>query len=79
VHIVLEDHADHFSISVSDPGDGPQVAQTPDSLGIRHAGLGTRIVETLARQINATLAKELLAPGYKVTVTVPHRAVGKRA
>jgi len=77
VHIVLTDHADHFSISISDPGDGPQVAQTPASLGIRHAGLGTRIVETLASQINATLAKELLAPGYKVTVTVPHRAVGK--
>ena len=48
-------------------------AKTPDSLGTRHAGLGTRIVETLARQISAAVAKECLATGYKVTVTVPHR------
>jgi two-component sensor histidine kinase len=73
VHIVLKDRADNFSISVSDPGDGPPASQQPPgSLGTRHAGLGTRIVETLARQINATVAKECLATGYKVTVTVPH-------
>jgi two-component sensor histidine kinase len=73
VHIVLKDHEDSFSISVSDPGNGPAAAKTPDSLGTRHAGLGTRIVETLARQISAAVAKECLATGYKVTVTVPHR------
>ena len=73
VHIVLKDHADHYSISVSDPGDGPAAAKAPGSLGNRHSGLGTRIVETLARQIDATIAKELLATGYKVTITVPHR------
>jgi two-component sensor histidine kinase len=78
VHIVLKDHADHYLISVSDPGDGPAAAKTPGSLGSRHSGLGTRIVETLARQIDATIAKEVLATGYKVTVTVPHRpAVSK--
>ena len=78
VHIVLKDHADHYSISVSDPGDGPAAAKIPGSLGSRHSGLGTRIVETLARQIDATIAKEVLATGYKVTVTVPHRpAVSK--
>jgi two-component sensor histidine kinase len=76
VHVVLKDHADNFSISVSDPGDGP-AAETPGSLGTRHAGLGTRIVATLARQIDATVAKELLAPGYTVTVTVSHRAVSR--
>jgi two-component sensor histidine kinase len=72
VQIVLKDHADNFSISVSDPGNGPAATKNPDSLGTQHAGLGTRIVETLARQIGATLAKELSATGYKVTVTVPH-------
>ena len=65
VHVLLKTHTDTFSISVSDPGDGP--AAPPK----RHAGLGTRIVETLARQINAAVAKERLSPGYKVTVTVP--------
>ena len=43
-------------MSVSDPGDGPAAAQTGE-LGTRHDGLGTRIVETLARQIDATLQK----------------------
>jgi two-component sensor histidine kinase len=72
VHIVLKNYADNFSLSVSDPGEGPPGAQTPADLGARHAGLGTRIVETLARQINATLVKERWATGYEVTVTVPH-------
>ena len=74
VHIMLKRQEDNFSISVSDLGDGPAAAQPPGGLGTRHAGLGTRIVETLARQINATLAKEVLATGYKVTITIPHRA-----
>ena len=64
LHILLKRHPDTFTISVSDPGDGPAAAQSAD-------GLGTRIVETLARQINATVAKERLSKGYKVTVTVP--------
>jgi two-component sensor histidine kinase len=72
VHIALKNCADNFSISVSDPGHGPPAAQTPIGLGTRHDGLGTRIVETLARQINATLAKERSAIGYEVTITVPH-------
>jgi len=75
LHIILKDHADNFSISVFDPGDGPTAAaEAPGSLGKRHSGLGTRIVETLARQIDATIAKDLLANGYKVTITVPHRS-----
>ena len=78
VRVVLKDHADNFSISISDPGDGPVAALTAGSLGSRHSGLGTRIVETLARQINATIAKELLSTGYRVTITLPHRpAVNK--
>jgi two-component sensor histidine kinase len=66
VHVLLRTNPDGFSISVSDAGDGPAAGSTA-------AGLGTRIVETLARQINATVARERLAAGYKVTVTVPHR------
>jgi two-component sensor histidine kinase len=72
VRILLKNHADKFSISVSDPGDGPPANQSPDGLGTRHAGLGTRIVETLAQQINATVEKTRSAIGYEVTITVPH-------
>ena len=64
VHILLKRHPNTFTISVSDPGNGPPVIQSAD-------GFGTRIVETLARQVDATLAKERLSNGYKVTVTVP--------
>jgi two-component sensor histidine kinase len=64
LHILLKRHPETFTISVSDPGSGPAAAQSAD-------GLGTRIVETLARQINAAVAKERLSNGYKVTVTVP--------
>ena len=74
VHIVLKEHADSFLISVSDSGHGPPAAQIP-GLGTRHAGLGTRIVEALARQINATVTRECLAAGYKVTVMVPQRGL----
>jgi two-component sensor histidine kinase len=73
VHIVLKSYADNFSISISDPGEGPADGHAAGSLGTRHAGLGTQIVETLARQINAALAKERSATGYEITVTVPLR------
>jgi two-component sensor histidine kinase len=72
VHIALKQQEDNYSISVSDPGGGPPAAQTGD-LGTRHAGLGTRIVDTLARQINATVSRELSATGYTVTVAVARR------
>jgi two-component sensor histidine kinase len=72
VHIVLKSRENYFSICISDPGDGPSADYSTSRLGIRHAGLGTRIVEALVRQINATLEKEYLAPGYKVTVVVPY-------
>ena len=75
VHIVLKDSADSYLISVCDPGDGPDAAQGTADLGTRHAGLGTRIVETLARQINATITNELSVTGYKITITVPKSAV----
>jgi len=75
VHVVLKDCADNYFINVCDPGDGPAATQHAADLGPRHAGLGTRIVETLARQINAGIAKELSASGYKVTVAVPKSGV----
>jgi two-component sensor histidine kinase len=65
VHVVLARTADGLAISVSDSGSGPDTAQTT-------AGLGTRIIETLARQINATVAKGRAAAGYTVTLAVPH-------
>lgn len=64
IRVVLKTRSDAFSVSVSDPGDGPALAEN-------HTGLGTRIVETLARQINAAVVKERTARGYQVTVTVP--------
>lgn len=73
LHIVLKKHADNFSISISDPGTGPApAAQAANGLGTRHVGFGTQIVETLARQIGATVGKESSANGYEVTVRVPH-------
>jgi two-component sensor histidine kinase len=70
VHIALADHADGFSISVSDPGDGPASADAGP--GPHHSGLGTRIIDALAGQIGATVTKGRLASGYTVTVFVPH-------
>jgi two-component sensor histidine kinase len=64
VRVLLTTDGDAFSISVMDTGDGPDAAQT-------HVGLGTRIVDTLAGQINAAVTRELQASGYRVTVTIP--------
>jgi two-component sensor histidine kinase len=72
VHVVLKTHPGSFSVSVSDSGHGPPADRSPGSLGTRHVGLGTRIVETLACQIGATVEKKCLAIGYEVTVAVPH-------
>lgn len=67
VRVVLKTAPDSFSISVCDPGDGPNdhAAQT--------SGLGTQIVEAFTRQIHATVTKGCLPTGYSVKVTVPHR------
>ena len=64
VHVVLKNAPDNFSVSVSDPGDGPDDAT-------QTSGLGTQIIEAFARQIDATVAKERLPAGYAVTITVP--------
>jgi two-component sensor histidine kinase len=66
VHILVSSHPDDFSISVSDPGGGPDPAQSI-------AGLGTRLVDALVHQIDATISKQSYAARYTVTVTVPHR------
>lgn len=66
VQVVLKSTSDNFAISVSDPGDGPG--------GAHRSGLGTRIVEALARQIGATVSRDPASTGYTVTVTVPHPA-----
>ena len=65
MHIVLKNSTENFSVTVLDPGDGPDVEQT--------TGLGARIVEALARQIDAAVTKGRLATGYAVTIIVPHR------
>jgi two-component sensor histidine kinase len=64
IRVVVSCQPDDFSVSVSDPGSGPDPTQTT-------SGLGTRLVDALARQINATIAKESVAGSYTVTVTVP--------
>jgi two-component sensor histidine kinase len=64
IRVALKSGTDTFSISVSDPGDGPAAAET-------HTGLGTRIVEKLAKQINAAVVRERTVPGYRITVTSP--------
>jgi two-component sensor histidine kinase len=64
VRVVITSCAENFSVSVSDPGNGFDPAQTA-------AGLGTRLVDALVRQINAAIAKQRSTAGYTVTVTVP--------
>jgi two-component sensor histidine kinase len=76
VHIVLEADAGNFSMSVSDPGDGPAAPQAGE-LSARRAGLGTRLVETLTRQINATVTEGRSAAGYAVTVAAAYGAKGR--
>jgi two-component sensor histidine kinase len=64
VRIVVSSRSDDFSVSVCDPGGGPDPAKTT-------FGLGTRLVDALTRQINATITKQSLVGSYTVTVTVP--------
>jgi len=64
IHVAVNSRQDGFSVSVSDPGHGPDPAQTT-------CGLGTRLVEALTQQIKATITKQILLSGYTVTVMVP--------
>jgi two-component sensor histidine kinase len=59
-------HPDDFSVSVSDQGTGPEATKTT-------TGLGTRLVDALVLQLNATVTKQSLTTGYSVTIAVPHR------
>lgn len=63
VHVALSGQADDFSVSVSDPGSGPDPERTTN-------GLGTQLIDALAGQINATIAKQSSATSYTVTVKV---------
>ena len=65
VRVLVRSDSNTFSVSVSDPGVGPDPAQTT-------FGLGTRLIEALTRQINATIARQSLVGSYTVTITVPH-------
>ena len=66
VSILLKTFSDQFSVSVSDSGDGPAGTQT--------SGLGTRLVDALAHQLQATVTRDRVPGGYAVTLTVPHLA-----
>jgi two-component sensor histidine kinase len=65
IRVVVNSHPNDFSVSVSDPGSGPDPSRTT-------LGLGTKLVDALTRQIKATITKQSLAANYTVTVTVPH-------
>ena len=58
--------ASGWRLSVSDNGSGAK--ELSDAT---HAGLGTSIVEALAHQLNATVAKTSGAEGTAVTITAP--------
>ena len=66
IHVVVSSRPDDFSVSVSNPGIGPD----PEHLT---TGLGTRLIEILTRQLEATLAKQSSRSGYTVTLTIPSR------
>jgi len=65
VHVTVSRGSDDFLVSVSDPGSGPDPAQTT-------FGLGTRLVDALTHQINATITKQKSVASYTITVTVPN-------
>jgi two-component sensor histidine kinase len=65
IRVVVNSHPNDFSVSVSDPGSGPDPSRTT-------LGLGTKLVDALTQQIKATITKQSLAANYTVTVTVPH-------
>ena len=69
VQIALKTAPDSFSISVSDEGNGP-----PLHADTQTSGIGARMIEAFARQINATITKGRGSAGYGVRVTVPRRA-----
>lgn len=71
IRVTLRAGTNSFSVCVSDPGDGPA------AVGDSSTGLGTRIIETLARQVNASVTTERLMPGFEVTLTVPHSIATK--
>jgi two-component sensor histidine kinase len=65
VHIELKNTTTNFSIRVSDSGNGPATdAQSP--------GLGNKIVEALAHQMDATVTNGRLSAGYADNITIPH-------
>jgi two-component sensor histidine kinase len=69
VQIALKTAPDSFSISVSDEGNGP-----PQHADTQTSGIGARMVEAFARQIEATITKGRSSAGYAVRITVPRRA-----
>jgi len=69
LRVVVRSDAHRFSVGVSDPGNGP-------GPGPIISGLGTRLVESLAGQINATLTRESSDGRYTVTISVPHVGAG---
>jgi two-component sensor histidine kinase len=69
VQIVHRTVADSLSITVSDEGNGP-----PPHVDVQTAGIGARMVEAFARQIDGAITKGRNPAGYFVTVTVPCRA-----
>jgi PAS domain S-box-containing protein len=58
-----------WTLSVSDDGIGMAEAEKAES---SHAGLGTRIVQALAKQLGAVIAVDSGTPGTRVSLT--HRA-----
>jgi two-component sensor histidine kinase len=65
IRVVVSSHPNDFSVSVSDPGSGPDPSRAT-------LGLGTKLVDALTHQIKATITKQSLITGYTVTVTVPN-------
>jgi two-component sensor histidine kinase len=67
IRIAVSSATDRFSVSVSDPGSGPELKQS-------QTGLGTRLMDAFVQQISATMTRERTGSRYTVTVTVPHNS-----
>lgn len=64
IDVSYETHGTNWKLAVADNGDGKSDGASPP-----HIGLGTTIVEALARQLNAQVETQTSSSGTTVTIT----------
>jgi two-component sensor histidine kinase len=64
---LLDEGSEVFRLTVSDCGTGPSGDENSD-------GFGTRLIDSLCRQLDATLDKSADGTGYRCRLLIPHPA-----